>query len=287
MHVTESEETGVDNEEFLQTQQAELNEMLRPYQREVNRQQRLADFVNRCIRSAGRDDFFQLYELLNSRAATDVENEPGYEGARETFERLRQDVSRKIERYQAQFIEDLTRLTEEAELPLKNEFPRLYLLKGIELEVKFEDKQTLLNGKVLKTVDPARIMRAVTQLKRRLYDRPFDPQDFIDGLFAAYEKVNQAEGRNVGDTAPLTSVYLEYTLSIQPRSFFQDMAKGRFREYDADQFAVDCWRYFNSDVATTSGGQVLSLGSGRGTSLFMIDQTGERRRYTTLSFQRG
>jgi hypothetical protein len=277
----------VDNEEFLQTQQTELNEILRPYQREVNRQQRLADFVNRCIRSAGRDDFFQLYDLLNSRTATDVENEAGYEGAREVFARLRADATKKVERYQVQFLEDFTKLVQDAGLPLENNFPRLRLLQGIELEVKFQEKQTVINGKALKTVDPERIMRAVTQLRRRLYDRPFDPQGFIDGLFTAYKKVNQVEGRRIGDPASTQSVYVEYTLSLQPRSFFQDMAKGRFREYDADQFAVDCWRYFSSDVSSTSDGYVLRLGGGRGIALWLIDQEGEKRRITTVSFQRG
>ena len=277
----------MDNEEFLQSQQTELNEMLRPYQREVNRQQRLADFVNRCIRSAGRDDFFQLYDLLTSRAATEVENEAGYESAREVFARLREDASKKVERYQVQFLEDFSKLVQEAGLPLENDFPRLRLLKGIELDVKFQEKQTELNGKVLKTVDPERILRAVTQLKRRLYDRPFDPQGFIDGLFAAYKKVNQVEGRRIGDPAPTQAVYMEYTLSLQPRSFFQDMAKGRFREYDADQFAVDCWRYFSSDVSSTSDGYVLRLSSGRGNALWLIDQEGEKRRITTVSFQQG
>jgi hypothetical protein len=277
----------VDNEEFLQTQQTELNEMLRPYQREVNRQQRLADFVNRCIRSAGRDDFFQLYDLLTSRAATEVENEAGYESAREVFARLREDASKKVERYQVQFLEDFSKLVQEAGLPLENDFPRLRLLKGIELDVKFQEKQTELNGKVLKTVDPERILRAVTQLKRRLYDRPFDPQGFIDGLFAAYKKVNQVEGRRIGDPAPTQAVYVEYTLSLQPRSFFQDMAKGRFREYDADQFAVDCWRYFSSDVSSTSDGYVLRLAGGRNNALWLIDQEGEKHRITTVSFQQG
>lgn len=277
----------MDNEEFLQTQQTELNEMLRPYQREVNRQQRLADFVNRCIRSAGRDDFFQLYDLLNSRAATDVENEAGYEGAREVFARLREDTSKKVERYQVQFLEDFSKLVQDAGLPLENDFPRLRLLKGIDLEVKFQEKQTELNGKVLKTVDPERIMRAVLQLKRRLYDRPFDPQGFIDGLFAAYKKVNQVERRGIGDPAPTQAVYVEYTLSLQPRSFFQDMAKGRFREYDADQFAVDCWRYFSSDVSSTSDGYVLRLSGGRNNALWLIDQEGEKHRITTVSFQQG
>jgi len=271
-------------EEFLQAQQARLTDMLRPYQREVNRQQGIADFVNRCLRSASRDDFFQLDELLSSRMAEDVECEAGYEGIREVFERLRQDTARKVDHYRVQFLEDFRRLVEEAELPLENHFPRLTLLKGMDLEIKFNEKQAVLNGQVLKTINPQRIMRAVLQLKRRLYDRPFNPQEFIDRLYAACEQVVKTEGGSIAGGASLPLVYREYTWSLQAQSFFQNMAKGRFREYDADQFAVDFWRYFSSDVASTSEGHVPRLSTGRSAGMWVVDQLGEKRRYSLLSF---
>ena len=274
-------------EDFLQAQQARLTDMLRPYQREVNRRQGIADFVNRCLRSASRDDFFQLYELLNSRTAGEIEAEPGWENVKEVFDQLRADATQKVERYQLRFLEDFSRLVQEAGLPLENDFPRLRLLKGIELEVVFAEKHTLLNGKPLKTVDPSRLMRAVVALQRHLYDRPFDPQSFIDGLFTVYQKVNQAVGSSDEAVAPMQTLYVEYTLSLQSRSFFQDMAKGKFRGYDADQFAVDFWRYFSSDVSATSDGCVLRLSPGRNNALWLIDASGERRRISGLSFQRG
>jgi hypothetical protein len=62
------------------------------------------------------------------------------------------------------------------------------------------------------------------------------------------------------------------------------MAKGRFREYDADQFAVDFWRYFSSDVASTTEGHVPRLSTGRGAGMWVVDQLGEKRRYSLLSF---
>ncbi len=275
----------MDNEAFLQEQQDRLSELLRPYQREVNRQQRIADFVTKCIRGAGRDDFFQLYELLHSKLATEAEAEVGSKALKAVFNALRQDVDQKVERYQLHFLEDFGKLVEDAGLPLENDFPRLGFLKGIELEMVFAEKRCVLNDKPLKTVDPARILRAVLALKRRLYDRPFAPQEFIDGVCGAYHKVNQAAGRKTGESAPILSVYMEYTLSLQPRSFFQDMAKGRFREYDADQFSVDFWRYFSSDVPSTSDGQTLRLTPGRNNALWLIDASGEKRRITSLSFQ--
>jgi hypothetical protein len=277
---------SVEPEGALQTEQTRLAEMLRPYQRDLNRRQRIADFVTSCMRSAERDDFFQLYELLHSRMCSDVEAEPGYEEVREVFATLRADATRKVERSQVNFLEDFGRLVQEADLPLENDFPRLRLLKGIELEVSFTEKRTLLNGRPLKTVDPQRLLRAVLALKRRLYDRPFEPQGFIDGLCAVYQKVNHAAGRHEADPAPIQAMYLEYTLSLQPRSFLQDMAKNKFREYDADQFAVDFWRYFSSDVAATSDGRVLRLSPGRQNAMWLIDTSGERRRSSSLSFHR-
>jgi hypothetical protein len=65
------------------------------------------------------------------------------------------------------------------------------------------------------------------------------------------------------------------------------MAKGKFRGYDADQFAVDFWRYFSSGVTATSNGHILRLSPGRNNALWLIDTSGERRRISGLSFQRG
>ena len=93
-------EAGMEQDSFLQEQQTRLTEMLRPYQRELTRRQRLADFVNACIRSVGRDDFFTLYELLQSRTCSEVEAEPGCEEARDIFNGLRADATRKVERSQ-------------------------------------------------------------------------------------------------------------------------------------------------------------------------------------------
>ena len=277
----------MEQDTLLQEQQARLAEMLRPYQRELTRRKRLADFINACMRSAGRDDFFTLYELLQSRTCSEVEAEAGCEPARDIFAHLRADATRKVERSQLSFQEDFARLAQEAGLPLENDFPRLRLLQGIELEVEFAQKQTLLNGRPLKTVDPQRIMRAVLALKRRLYERPFEPQGFIDGLFNVYHKVIRSTGAGGADAAPIQPVYMEYTLSLQTRSFFQDMAKGKFREYDADQFAVDFWRYFTSEVSTTSDGHRLRLNPGRNNAMWLLDTNGERRRITSLSFLKG
>ena len=59
----------MDTESFLQENQENLNNILKPFQQELNRGQRLADFLKQCVRCLGRDDFLQLEELLNSKIA--------------------------------------------------------------------------------------------------------------------------------------------------------------------------------------------------------------------------
>ena len=256
----------MEQQTFLQDQQARLTDLLRPYQRELNRRQRLVDFVNACIRSAGRDDFFELYELLHSRTCGEVEAEAGWEEVKDVFAGLRDDAIRKVERSQSTFQEDFARLADEAGLPIENDFPRLRLLKGIELEVEFPNKRTIINGKPLKTVDPQRLIRAVLALKRRLYDRPFVPQEFIDGLFAVYQKVIRTGRTASWATPPLFRPSTWNTPCPYSRAvFFRIWRKGNFASTMPINLRWISGAILLSDVCGHRAGQVLRLTPGRKT----------------------
>jgi len=274
-----------DQEEFLQEMQDGLSEVLRPYQQRLNRHQRMADFVRQCIRSAGRDDFFQLDELLKSRMAGDVEEEAGLKASVEFLDRLRTYADEQVERYRVEFIEDLMAGAEEAELPMEIDFPRFTVLKGIEGTVDFAGRKTVINKKTLKSVDPRRIITAVRRLKQQLYDRPYDPQAFIDGLYKIYAEILEKEKWSTGRAVPMQRFYLEYVISLQSQPFLQDMDKGKFRGYSLDQFAVDFWRYFQAGTGGTSDGHAVQLRPGRNKALWLIDSDGERRQITGISFQ--
>ena len=274
-----------DQEEFLQEMQDGLSEVLRPYQQQLNRRQRMADFLRQCIRSAGRDDFFQIDELLKSRMAGDVAEEDGLKASVESLDRLRTYADEQVERYRVEFIEDLMAGAEEAELPMAIDFPRFTILKGIEGTVDFAGRKTIINKKTLKSVDPRRIITAARRLKQQLYDRPYDPQAFIDGLHATYAKILKKEKWSPGHAVPMQRFYFEHVISLQSQPFFQDMDKGKFRGYSLDQFAVDFWRYFQAGTGGTSKGYMVQLRPGRNKALWLIDSDGERRQITGISFQ--
>lgn len=273
------------SETFLQEAQGGLSEVLRPYQQQLNQRQRMADFVQQCIRYAERDDFFRLDELLKSQMADDVEQEPELNACKEFFDRLQAYADEKVERYRIQFVEDLMTRAAEADLPMEVDFPRFTVLTGIEGSVDFSARCTIINKKTLKSIDPRRIVSAALNLKRQLYDRPFDPHAFIAGLYQTYSDILKREKKAPGHSVPMQQFYLEYVLSLQSKVFFQDMDKGKFRGYTADQFAVDIWRYFQAGIGGTVEGHTLQLRPGRNNALWLIDSDGERRQITAISFQ--
>ncbi|XOF32971.1 MAG: hypothetical protein ACL93V_13250 [Candidatus Electrothrix sp. YB6] len=275
----------MDTESFLQENQENLNNILRPFQKEINRGQRLADFLKQCVRCLGRNDFLQLEELLNSKIAQNVEDEDALSECGPLFQTLREYAGEQVEKYRFAFIEDLSRLAEEAELPIEIDFPRFTVLKGIEGEIDFSKRTTSINKKVLKSIDPRRIVTAALRWKKQLYDGPFDPQTFVDGLYATYTKINQQEDAAPGHPVGIQQFYLEYVISLQSKAFFINMDKSKFRGYSLEQFGVDLWRYFEAGIGGTSDGMMLQLRPGRNNSLWLIDSDGERRQITGISFQ--
>ncbi len=273
------------NLNLLQDARDSLNQVLGPFQMELNRKQRIADFVKQCIRCTDQDDFLQLDELLRSKTAETAELEQELSLCRPVFSLLRDYADRQAEMYRLRFAEDIRKLAEEAGLPVHIDFPDFSILKGIEGTVNFRKRFTVINKKILKTVDPRRIIRAVLKIKNQLYEVSYNPQAFVDSLCKTYTEIIRRENRASGDTVPIRQFYIAYIMTLQSRSFLQTMEKAKFREYTPDQFAVDIWRYFQSDVKASSDGCVLQLRPGRNSSLWLIDSDGQRRQITGISFQ--
>jgi hypothetical protein len=273
------------NETFLQDSQESLKQILQPYQKQLSQKQRMSDFVKQCIRCVERDDFLQLDELLKSKMADNIKDDEELNACKDLFDLLGEYANEKVERYRIQFVEDLTGLAKDADLTMDIDFPRFASLKGIDGEIGFSKRTTTINKKVLKSIDPRRIITAVLRVKRQLYDRPYDPQAFIDSLYQTYSAIIQKEKWTLGSTVPVPRFYLEYVISLQSKVFFQNMDKAKFKGYSLDQFSVNLWRYFQAGIGGTSDGHVLQLTPGRNYSLWLLDSSGERRQITGISFQ--
>jgi hypothetical protein len=211
--------------------------------------------------------------------------EAGLEESDDIFHDLSEYANEQVERYRMEFIEDLKGQAQEADLEISIDFPRFHSLKGIEGEINFSNRTTTINKKLLKSIDPRRIVTALLRVKKQLYGRPYDPLTFIDGLHAIYNNILKQENQSTGAKVPAQRLYLDYVISLQSKPFFENMDKGKFRGYSGDQFSVDLWRYFQAGIEGTSSGHVLKMTPGRISALWLIDSAGEKRRITSISFE--
>lgn len=264
----------------------QLQEIIKPYQQEQNRRQKKSDFLQRCLRCVEKSDFFQLEELLRSKQVQDILEDPDFESCDSIFSELRKFAETQVDSYRLKFKGALLQLAEEAGLPLKMDFPCFSVLKGIEGKLDYASRNTIINQVTIKSMDPKRIISTTIKLKRKLYDAPFDPQKFINTLLQCYKEILNREKRGIGDVVPIHQLYTEYVWSLQSKTFFQNMDKGKFKGYSIEQFAVDLWRFFESDVSAAEGGYRIRLNAGRGKSFWLIDQDGEKRQITHVLFSK-
>jgi hypothetical protein len=193
-------------------------------------------------------------------------------------------TDQKIENYQLQFKDGLLQTAKQAGLPIEVDIPKFTVLKGIEGKVDFTKRTTVINEITIKSMDPKKIVSAALNIKRKLYDTPFEPQLFINALLECYNEILNKSNQGMGDNVPVLQLYTDYVWSLQSKAFLQNMDKGKFKGYSVDQFAVDLWRFFESDISATEGGYRMRFNSGRGKALWLIDQDGERRQITNASF---
>ncbi len=262
----------------------QLQELIKPYQQEQNRRQKKSDFLAKCVRCVEKNDFFQLDELLRSKQTNDILEDSNFTSCDSIFDQLRKFAETQIDNYQVHFKDTLLQLAQESGLPMEVDFPKFSVLKGIEGNLDFLTRSTVINQIRLKSMDPKRIISTLVKLKRSLYDAPFEPQVFIDSLLQCYKEILKKEGLGAGDVVPIHQLYIDYVLSLQSKTFFQNMDKGKFKGYSIDQFAVDFWRFFKSDVSTAEGGYRIRLNPGRTKPFWLIDQDGERRQIAHALF---
>jgi len=276
----------MENNPFLDEAQDSLKLIVQPFQKGLNERQKKADFIRQCIRFADRDDFIKLDEALKSKLSEEIKTDNDLKDCTPVFESLKTYADEKVERYRIQLKEDLERRCSEANLEIEIDFPRFTSLKGIKGEIDFNSRKTTINKKILKSIDPRRIVTRIGQLKRQLYDKPYDPQKFIDSLYQVYAGMLNRDKLAAGHVIPIQKFYLEYVISLQTKTFFTNMDKAKFKGYSLEQFSVDLWRYFDARIGGTTKGYNLQLDPGRSFGLWLIDNYGEDRRFTGICFQK-
>lgn len=283
MQQLESKELVLESKE-LETYKVQLQELIKPYQLEQNRREKKSEFLKKCVRSIEKNDFFQLEELLKSKQAQEILEDSDFNACDTVFSPLQKYAETQVDSYCVKWKGSLLELAQEAQLDLEVDFPKFSVLKGIEGSVNFASRSTAINQMTLKSIDPKRIISTLVKLKRQLYDAPFEPQKFIDSLCQCYQEILKETSLRMGEPVSIQDLYTKYVWSLQSKVFFQNMDKAKFKGYSIEQFAVDLWRFFESDVSATAEGYKIRLNPGRAKSFWLIDQVGEKRQISNAFF---
>lgn len=275
---------GLEQRMTIEEAQSRLEDIVKPFQQELNQREKKSDFIKKCIHSLSRSDFFQLDTLLKSRQAEEIVEVKELQDCRSIFSHLRLLADHHVEQYTVQFKNGLTEAAEKAGFNIVIQIPQFTFMKGIEGVVDFERRKTSLNNLSINSFDPRRIVSAALQLKKKLYGSGFNPQEFIDGLFHSYQEILKQEKQPIGSPVSIHQLYSSYVWSLQSKAFLQNMDKSKFKGYSLEQFSVDFWRFFSSDVSYAKGGYSIRLAAGRLKSIGLIDQTGEKRLIAHASF---
>lgn len=269
----------------MEDAKSQLEVIVKPFQQEQKKQQKKGEFVEKCIRCIEKDDFFQLDELLKSKQASEIVEDPQFSECKSIFSSLSVQTDRRIDQYRLTFNAGLLELAEKMNLPMTIDWPRFSVVKGVEGELDFSKRTTTINQTTLKSIDPKKIVAKALDLKKKLYGSIFEPQKFINALLESYQTVLKKTGQKMGDTVPISELYVDYVWSLQNKTFFLNMDKVKFKGYSIEQFAVDLWRFFESG-SSAEGEYRIKLTPGRNKMFWLIDQDGERRHITGALFMK-
>ncbi len=145
--------------------------------------------------------------------------------------------------YQIQFVQQLQEKLKPLGLPLEGQIPRLYA--GLyQILPSFEQGTVKITWgpepvATLKTLEPERIVQALRRHQEAL-QRPFVAEEFYALLRQAYRRAQQEAG--LDRRVPLSLVHRHLTLLLQPKTFWQNPVRSRFREYPRSFFAYDLYR---------------------------------------------
>jgi hypothetical protein len=133
-------------------------------------------------------------------------------------------------------------------------FPRYTVNHVIDIEVDLDHRRTRINAQTLKTLQLKGVIEAIQREDKRLWRRPFQPQEVIEELYDAYRQVVALHRVALGDDVSLLEVHRMIFLSRQSERFMKTGSTSALVPYSRDQFAVDLSKFLQSGITTTGDG---------------------------------
>ena len=143
------------------------------------------------------------------------------------------------------------------------------------VRIDAENQEVFLDRKKITTMRPNALVSGIAASRAKLMKANFNAQRFADELADAYDLAILKY-----DKRPQADLYLTNIYKIMvPLSRFR-------RDYDANNFAFDIARLYDSDVETTKTGRRWQFGSSRNQNkaIRILDADGNEQFFATIKF---
>ncbi|MHA1794755.1 MAG: hypothetical protein ACTSUK_01480 [Promethearchaeota archaeon] len=177
------------------------------------------------------------------------------------------------------------------EYKIEGRFPNFNIKKILKIQIDLSKMQAKIGTKycsqIVREISVKVVALKIKEEAHRLFNRPFDPQKFLEILYHAYLLALTEENKAFGNGVSMFTIHKFVFLLKQRESFFK---KGKpFESYLVDQFAVDLGKLLESGKFKTLDGYSLKLHPVRDykRALFVIDfGRGAGQNYGLLSFKK-
>lgn len=233
----------------------------------------------------GMGDFSKLGNLIQNNR---FENSLNALGLESLYNEINNKYQGHIANLRMDFDKELVSACHDLNLKeIKGNSMNGFQIRGIlRLNINFQknisELKTFIHSKKLKSLDPIIISHELKKEIERLFERPFDPKEFLSILFKAYQQ-SRSESKKV---VLLKDVHKILWMEKQKDGFFETSDHKKLVSYPLDEFSVDIGKLMESNIQALDNDYVcrISLGAG-GVNIFK--RNGEFNAYKFLEFVKG
>lgn len=173
-----------------------------------------------------------------------------------------------------EFTEQMLEICQQKEIDVIGESP-VFEIFPYRVRIDAENQEVYLNRKKITTMRPNALVSQIAASREKLMKASFNAQRFADELAEAYDLAILKYNKRPQADLYLTNIYK----LMVPLSRFR-------KDYDANNFAFDIARLYDSEVEATKNGRRWQFGSSRNQNkaIRILDADGNEQFFATIKF---
>lgn len=242
----------------LESQQKKKQKDKKALQEQVKRIRSVLEGLD----SSDPTTFLKAYHNIDNISTKD-------KALRQALQQVKKEKHSRVTEIKMSFTPHFRELCSRFDLvPVEGDEIKGFTVKGI-FTVKINwDKVTSYIGTILQpppvrvlSINPEKIVSSLQRLYKELFDRPFDPEEFLSSLYDAYHKAGGTSGKDI------------LIKNVQP------LVNKR-----KDEFSIDIWKLMASGILTTKDGARVRFSHGMG-GMPVYDGKGGLKCYKFIRFE--